>query len=77
MPDDVARQAGGTDDSVRPARRPSKGDRTSLTMGELRARIAELERVRVDLPPHAAQGLREELDQRLSHLRRLAARRHA
>lgn len=42
---------------------------------ELRTRLRDLERARADLPPHAAQGLREELDGRIAVLRRRLATR--
>ena len=42
----------------------------STEVARLRARLRELERARAQVPPHSAQGMREELDARIDDVRR-------
>lgn len=44
-----------------------------LSVVDLRARLADLEQARAQLPPHSAQGMHEELDDRIRSVRRQLA----
>ncbi len=46
----------------------------SSELARLRTRLRELEAARADLPPHSAQGWRDDLDDQLASLRRRIAR---
>lgn len=41
-----------------------------LSVVTLRARLRDLEQARSELPPHSAQGMHEELDDRIRTVRR-------